>query len=98
MESSELATILISLARVGNEFRANEGDVFRSSLLNNILKSLPTIAEPAKAFLAAINVKAAREGDVAGLWTDPERFPELDDAKDVGRSSGMRPKVGEGRS
>ena len=86
-DPAELATILIGLARVGSEFKADEGNVFRSSLLNNILKTLPYIAEDAKAFLADYNVKAGRDGDLGGLWNDVDKFPELQDAKDVGSAA-----------
>lgn len=82
-EPSELATILIGLARVGSEFRPKEGIVFRSALLNNILETLPTIATTAREFLAAIDVKAARAGDLARIWSDTEKYPDLQDAQDV---------------
>jgi DNA mismatch repair protein MSH3 len=82
-DPAELATILIGLTRVGTEFRSEEGSVFRSSLLNNILSTLPSIAQDAKAFLADYNVKMAREGDIGSLWNDVDKYPDLQDAKDV---------------
>jgi hypothetical protein len=78
-----LSTILVGLTRVGSEFKPNEGQVFTSALLNSILKILPTIREPARQFLGAINIKAAKENNVADLWTDPDKYPDLQDAKDV---------------
>jgi len=92
---TELATILVGLARVGSEFKPDEGRPFKSELLNNIIATLPTIAEDAKGFLNAIDVKAARADEKAGLkvlsiltrqadlWTDPDRYPQIQDAKDV---------------
>ena len=80
---SEVATILVGLSRVGSEFKAGEGDVFKSALLNSILRILPTISEPAKAFLKAINLKQARENDEANLWADEDKYPDVQDAKDV---------------
>jgi DNA mismatch repair protein MSH3 len=81
---SELSTILTGLQRVASEFRSNEGKVFKSDLLNNILESLPTILEPTKEFLAAIDMKAAKANNEADLWTDPDKYPDIQDAKDVG--------------
>lgn len=80
---SELSTILVGLTRVGSEFKPNEGQVFTSALLNSILKILPTIREPARQFLGAVNIKAAKENNEADLWTDPDKYPDVQDAKDV---------------
>lgn len=71
------------MKRVGGEFPQDASDVFRSVLLNTILKTLPPIHQPAKSFLDAINIKAAKDEDLANLWNDVERFPEVQDAKDV---------------
>ncbi|GFZ42602.1 MutS protein homolog 3 [Saitozyma sp. JCM 24511] len=79
---SELSTILVGLTRVGSEFKPNEGQVFTSALLNSILKILPTIREPARQFLGAVNIKAAKENNEADLWTDPDKYPDVQDAKD----------------
>jgi hypothetical protein len=34
--------------------------------------------------LDAIHTKAAQENDESGLWTDPDKYPDVQDAKDVG--------------
>jgi len=52
-------------------------------LLNNVLRTLPTIREPARAFLNCINLREARENDEANLWADPDKYPDIQDAKDV---------------
>lgn len=83
---SELATILTGLLRVASEFKANEGKVFKSELLNSILATLPTIADALKEFLAAIDMKAAKANNEADLWTDPDKYPDIQDAKDVSHS------------
>lgn len=57
--------------------------MFRSALLNNILQTLPSIRTQAQAFLSAINLKEARENNQASLWADDEKYPDLQDAKDV---------------
>lgn len=82
---TELATILVGLVRVASEFKPDDGagKPFHSEMLNNILTTLPTIAEPARAFLNAIDLKAARANNEADLWTDPDKYPEIQDAKDV---------------
>ncbi|BEJ16126.1 hypothetical protein CspHIS471_0507310 [Cutaneotrichosporon sp. HIS471] len=79
---SELATILTSLQRIASEFRSNEGKVFKSELLNSILASLPTILEPTKEFLAAIDMKAAKANNEGDLWVDVDKYPDVQEAKD----------------
>lgn len=84
---SEIATILVGLARIGSEFKPDEGDVFKSALLNNVLTLLPTIREPARTFLDAIKVREARDNDEANLWADADKHPDIQDAKDVSGSA-----------
>ncbi|WRT65670.1 uncharacterized protein IL334_002615 [Kwoniella shivajii] len=79
---TELATILVALVRIGSEFKPTQEQIFRSSLLNSILNTLPTILETSKQFLESINLKAARENDESNLWNDPDRFSDIQDAKD----------------
>lgn len=80
---TEVATILVGLVRVSSEFKVDEGDPFDSPLLNSILKVLPSIRDSSKALLDAINVKEARNGDKANLWNDIDKYPDIQDAKDV---------------
>lgn len=75
----------MALVRIGSEFKPNEGDVFRSRLLNNIVNTLPTIRESAREFLNALNIKETRNNNEADLWTDADKYPDVQDAKDVGR-------------
>nr|XP_031862964.1 uncharacterized protein CI109_001439 [Kwoniella shandongensis]KAA5530036.1 hypothetical protein CI109_001439 [Kwoniella shandongensis] len=79
---TELATILVGLVRIGSEFRPDEGEVFKSTLLNNILKTLPKIRDTSRGFLNALNIKEARENNEASLWTDPDKYLDIQDAKD----------------
>ncbi|KAK8861547.1 hypothetical protein IAR55_002369 [Kwoniella newhampshirensis] len=79
---TELATILVALVRIGSEFRPDEGDVFKSSLLNSILKTLPQIRDTARGLLNAMNLKEARENNEANLWVDPDKYSDIQDAKD----------------
>ena len=87
---TEIATVLVALSRIGSEFKPDEGNVFKSGLLNNVLRLLPTIRDPARSFLDAMNLKEARENDEAGLWSDPDKYPDIQDAKDV--SCQVKPK------
>lgn len=81
--TSEVATLLVALVRIGAEFKPTEDRICSSGLLNNIIKTLPTILEPARSFLNAIDIKAAREDKIADLWADPDKFSDVQDAKDV---------------
>jgi len=74
------------LKRVGDEFKSVKDEPFDSALLNNILKVLPSVRESSKTFLDAIHTKAAQENDESGLWTDPDKYPAVQDAKDVSPS------------
>ncbi|WWD05762.1 hypothetical protein V865_003845 [Kwoniella europaea PYCC6329] len=79
---TEMATILIALVRIGSEFKPTQEPIFKSSLLNTILHTLPTIEQTAKTFLESVNVKSARENDEGNLWNDPDKYPDIQDAKD----------------
>jgi hypothetical protein len=52
-------------------------------LLNNIVKLLPTIRETSQSFLRDLNLQAAKANEEANLWSDPDKYPDLQDAKDV---------------
>lgn len=75
--------MLVSLNRIGTEFRPDVGEPFSAALLNTIIQTLPTIRETVQDFLQAISIKAAKENDEANLWTDRDKFPDIQDAKDV---------------
>jgi DNA mismatch repair protein MSH3 len=78
---------LVSLNRIGTEFKPDVGEPFSATLLNTIIKTLPTIRETVQDFLQAVSVKAAKDNNEAGLWTDPEKYPDIQDAKDVSVTS-----------
>lgn len=81
----EMATILVSLKRIGHEFD-EDGPVTgmpKSKLLSEIVLALPRIREPAMRYLQAINTKAAHENDIPNLFVDPERYPDIQRAKDA---------------
>nr|ODO02407.1 DNA mismatch repair protein MSH3 [Cryptococcus depauperatus CBS 7855] len=80
---TELASILVSLVRLASEFNPNTGDCFQSALLNRIPNTLPTILSTAQIFLNALNLKAARNNDEGNLWTDLDKYPDIQDVKDA---------------
>lgn len=82
-QPTEVAAILVNLQRIGDEFKTISTLPFRSLLLNNIVKLLPTIRETSQSFLNDIDLKAAKANEEANLWSDPDKFPDLQDAKDV---------------
>lgn len=44
----------------------------------DIIYALPRVDAPIQEILPWINLHRARDNDKENLWTDPERFPELD--------------------
>jgi DNA mismatch repair protein MSH3 len=74
---------LVSLARVGAEFKESDADNVQSELLKSIIASLPSIYAPSKRFLEVFNIKEARAGNDADMWLDHELYPDIRDAKDV---------------
>ncbi|KAL7423908.1 Mismatch repair protein msh3 [Cryptotrichosporon argae] len=81
---TEVATILVALVRVANEFKPDTTAAapFRSALLNNILKTLPTIKDVSEAFLGDVKLSKARENSEADMWNDVGKYPDIQDAKD----------------
>jgi DNA mismatch repair protein MSH3 len=51
-----------------------------SPVLNEIISSFPTLREPIKDLLAAVNLKKASAGKMDSMWTDLERYPSIIDA------------------
>lgn len=82
-QPTEVATILVNLQRVGDEFRTISGSPFSSNLLNTIVKLLPTIRETSQMFLRDLNLQSAKANEVSNLWSDPDKYPDLQDAQDV---------------
>lgn len=51
---------------------------FRSPILNDVIYTLPSLKDPIQGLLRAFSLKMAEEGKKDSLWTDPDKFPELD--------------------
>lgn len=85
---TELATLLVGLVRVASEFRPNQGNVFKSKLLNNIINTLPTILETAKEFHSALDMKAARANtEVSKVENELTQGGPLDRSRSLPRYS-----------
>jgi DNA mismatch repair protein MSH3 len=56
---------------------------FKSSVLNDIIFSLPKLKEPMTELMNAVFLKKAAEGNKASMWTDTERYPKIADAEEV---------------
>jgi DNA mismatch repair protein MSH3 len=52
-----------------------------STLWTDIIFAMPALKAPMKEILALINLHRAREDNKAELWTDPERFPGMENAQ-----------------
>jgi len=52
----------------------------KSSLLNEIISSLPGLRQPMKELLGAVNLRKAAEGQKDSMWIDTEKYPEIVDA------------------
>lgn len=79
----ELAVLLPAFNKIGVAFNVVESspDVgFESSVLNDIIYSLPKLKQPMKVLMEAVSLKAAAEGSKDKMWTDPDRYPRIADA------------------
>ncbi|KAG6874073.1 hypothetical protein C0995_006930 [Termitomyces sp. Mi166 len=79
----ELAVLLSAFNKIAQAFDsfASPSDVgFKSSLLNEIIFSLPKLKGPMKELISAVRLDQAAEGKKDTMWTDPERYPEISDA------------------
>ncbi|KAF8652763.1 hypothetical protein AX16_004259 [Volvariella volvacea WC 439] len=77
----ELAKLLPAFNQVALAFEPGEENTFKSVLLNEIITSLPKLRDCTKKLLGAISLRKAAEGRKDEMWTDPERYPAIDDAK-----------------
>jgi DNA mismatch repair protein MSH3 len=81
--SKELSVLLPAFNKVALAYEAvdNPDSVgLKSSLLNEIISSLPRLRQPMKELLGAVNLRKAAEGQKDSMWTDTEKYPEIIDA------------------
>lgn len=55
-----------------------------AGLLVGIVESLPRLRDPVKEICDAVDFAAAEQGKEEAMWTDIDRFPELDSLTAVG--------------
>ncbi|KAL0580265.1 Mismatch repair protein msh3 [Marasmius crinis-equi] len=83
---NELAVILPAFNKIATAFEpfSEPSDCgFTSSLLNEIIFSLPSLKEPIQKLLDAIDLKAASEGRKEDLWKDAGKYPNVEDCYDL---------------
>jgi DNA mismatch repair protein MSH3 len=83
---AELAVFLKAFNRIATTFSpvtSSDAVGFRSPLLNSIIYYLPTLREAVKGLIGAIHLGKAAENDKIDLWTDPDRFPAIEEAATV---------------
>lgn len=81
---TELATVLLSLNRVTQEFKPEDESTWNtaSTLIDSHLLSLTRGKAPVQHYLNQINIKEARANNKPSLFPDPTLYPSLQDAKD----------------
>ena len=73
--------MLPAFSRIASTFQPlarPEDAPFKSPLLNDIAIALPKLREPMKYILDNVNLKFAKEGKKEAMWTDPDRYPDID--------------------
>lgn len=78
----ELSILLPAFAKIAEAFDEVDRpeDVgFKSTILNDIISSLPKLKGPMKELMSAVRLKEAAEGRKETMWTDEEKYPDLID-------------------
>ncbi|KZO95721.1 DNA mismatch repair protein MSH3 [Calocera viscosa TUFC12733] len=81
----ELASLLSAFNRIARAFppfetRADVG--FKSSVLNDVVYSLPTMLDAVTQLMQPIDLRKARDNNKDELWLDPQKYPAIQDTKD----------------
>ncbi|CDS01597.1 hypothetical protein [Sporisorium scitamineum] len=81
---TELATVLLSLNRVTQEFKAEEASTWntQSTLIDTQLTSLMTGKQLVQTYLNQISIKEARANNKPDLFPDPDLYPAIQASKD----------------
>lgn len=87
-----MAVLLPAFNKIGiafdqEEFAAPQDVGFRSPLLNEIVFALPKVKAPIQSIIQEINLAKAKEGKMDSLWTDDDKYPDIQDASMVRCSS-----------
>ena len=73
---------MLAFKRVATEFEHNVA-LPKAALLAGIVSSLPKIRKDVELFLSEIDIRQARSDLTENLFTNPNKFPAIQDAKDV---------------
>ncbi|KAJ1024845.1 hypothetical protein NDA16_002885 [Ustilago loliicola] len=81
---TELATVLLGLNRVTQEFRPEDSESWslQSSLLHHHILSLTEGKRAVQKYLNQISIKEARANNKSDLFPDPDLYPAIQGAKD----------------
>ncbi|SNX86158.1 related to DNA mismatch repair protein [Melanopsichium pennsylvanicum] len=81
---TELATVLLSLNRVTQEFKLEEATSWntKSSLIESHLMSLAEGKEPVQRYLNQISIREARANNKASLFPDTSLYPAIQESRD----------------
>ncbi|KAF5365702.1 hypothetical protein D9758_003271 [Tetrapyrgos nigripes] len=85
----ELATLIAAFDKVAKAFKPFidiSAVGFRSRLLNEIIFVLPTLLSTIQEVAGAIRTKEALEGNKTDLWTDPDKYPKVEETAMVLRT------------
>lgn len=78
----ELAVLLGAFNKVAlafDSFETSEDVGFKSSVLNDVIFSLPKLKQPMKDLLKEVSLKKAAEGRKDTMWINPEKYPQIAD-------------------
>lgn len=75
---------MLAFKRIATEFEHNVA-LPKASMLAGIVSSLPKIRKDIELFLSEIDIRQARSDSTENLFTNPDKFPSIQDAKDVSR-------------
>ncbi|KAI0071810.1 hypothetical protein K474DRAFT_1668569 [Panus rudis PR-1116 ss-1] len=77
----ELVTFLTALSKIASAFPLVDNvDAagFKSPILNGVLYTLPKLRKPVEELLNVVNLQKAREGKKEAMWTDVDKYPDID--------------------
>lgn len=82
----ELSEFLKAFRKIADAFQPvqSPADVgFTSVILNEIIVALPKLRDIVRGLLGDINLAKAAENDMMELWTDPEKYPDIEETQMV---------------
>ncbi|KAI0948577.1 hypothetical protein AcV7_009281 [Taiwanofungus camphoratus] len=77
----ELSILLPSFNKIATAFQpVNDPEEmpFKSKVLTDVIATLPKLREPIRGLMNTISLKMAKEGKKEQMWTDPDKYPDID--------------------